>query len=330
MQAHDTERFEALLNSAEDLGPRSQSFAELRELARLYRAHAARLARLRDRGMDPDAVRHLNALCVRAFTRLNVEPLRETPGPTLRERVAKAIAESWPTQTLAWGLLILGLAIGAGLGARDAEILAVMVPFYSTEVTERLVASKEAREQFLAREKTPVAQNLLFGSYLFANNTRVGLLSFATGILAGIPTVILQFYNGVMIGGFTSIFLRDPWPIGFLAWILPHGVPELTAITLCAAAGLHFGRAVAAPGRRSRRRAIREAAFPALLLFGTSVPLFFAAALVESFIRESALGTTPRLAVAALFVALLGWGLLAARRIARRQRVETSWLADLS
>ena len=74
----------------------------------------------------------------------------------------------------------------------------------------------------------------------------------------------------------------------FLAWILPHGVPELTAINLCSAGGLALGRAVAAPGRRTRSEALRRAGPHALALAVASVPLFLAAAWIESFVREAA------------------------------------------
>src|SRR5262249_35854572 len=150
-----------------------------------------------------------------------------------------------------------------------------------------LARSHTARMEMLERNDTPVGHNLAFGSMLFTHNTRVGLLAFATGILAGVPTVLLQFYNGITLGAFAALFFRDRWPIEFLAWILPHGVPELTAITLCASAGLLVGGAVAAPGRKRRTDAIREATGPALALVATAVPLLFVAAGTESFVRES-------------------------------------------
>jgi uncharacterized membrane protein SpoIIM required for sporulation len=232
---------------------------------------------------------------------------------------------------LAWGLLLVGLVMGAALSARDPGALYALLPTefgYSAEHVDRLWSSADARADFLARDQVSAGYNALFGSNLFTHNTRVGILSFATGILAGIPTMLLQLYNGLMLGGFLILFFRDPWPIQFLAWLLPHAVPELTAISLCCASGLVIGGAVAAPGRRTRKRALREASGPALTLFGASVPLFFLAALTESFIRESMLGTAPRLAVAGVFLALLLAGLGAVYRLSRRTPVDTGWLRD--
>ena len=133
-----------------------------------------------------------------------------------------------------------------------------------------------------------------------------------------------------MLGSFAWIFLRDPAPWAFLAWILPHGIPELTAITLCAAGGLVLGDAVASPGRRGRRAALRAATDPALLLVGLALPLLALAAVMESFVRESALGTATRLAIAGCELALLLAGLWQLQRLARRRAHHPGWLAELA
>jgi len=330
----EIERFEALLGRAERLRVASLGFDELRELGRLYRLASARLARLRHRADDPEATHHLNSLTVRAYGLLYAS--RGTggaPAASLGERLAGALAGTWQVQAAAWALLLLGALIGAGLALRDDQALYALVPDalgYSDAGLEALAHSPEARREFLAREETPGAVNALFGASLFAHNTQVGLLSFAAGILAGVPTVLLQVYNGLLIGAFASIFLRDPRPVGFAAWILPHGIPELTAITLCAAAGLLLGLAVASPGRLGRRNALRAALDPTLLLVGSSLPLFALAAAVESFVRESILSTAARLTIAGSFALLLGAGLLAVRRLARRREVELTWLRELT
>jgi uncharacterized membrane protein SpoIIM required for sporulation len=327
-------RFAELLARAERLRVGGLAFDELRELGRLYRRAAARLARLRDGGDDPEAVRHLNALCVRGYGFLYASGGQRTGArELLLARLPAALARTWHAQALAWTLLLAGALLGGALAARDDEALFALVPAalgYEDGGLEALVQSPEARARFLAREETPAAQNALFGSQLFAHNTQVGLLSFATGIFAALPTCLLQLYNGLVIGAFGAVFLRDPWPLPFLAWILPHAVPELTAITLCASGGLLLGLAVAAPGRAGRAAALRAARDPALLLFGAALPLFALAALVESFVRESALGTAPRLALAGFFLALLGAALASVRRLGRRHAADLAWLGGLT
>ena len=326
----ELQRFERLVERCEKLRAGGLPFDELRELSRLYRRHSARLSRLRDRNADPDAIRQLNGLCVRAYAFL-YSAASSPPGRRSGSLGAASVfARTSRALLLAWLLLAIGGAIGGALAVRDPAALYALLPTgfgYTAEKIDRLWSSARARAEFVAGEETPVGYNLLFGSQLFAHNTRVGILAFATGMLAGIPTVLLQLYNGVMLGAFTGLFLRDSFPIGFVAWLLPHAIPELTAITLCCAAGLVLGSAVTAPGRRPRRVALRENSLLALLLVAVSVPLFFLAALTESFVRESAIATSPRLALAGVYgVALIAAHVWLHRR-SRRRQIDTSWLA---
>jgi uncharacterized membrane protein SpoIIM required for sporulation len=326
------EEFARLLDDAENHRLRALPFDDLRRLARLYRGQSAHLARLRDRGGDSDRIGHLNSLCVRAHGFLY-----SARQPSVRRRpiwqvFIAALSGTGRLQAIAWAIMGAGAIVGYFLVVLDPTALYALMPAglgYDTGQIDVLYRSSEARELFLARESTAAAHNAIFGSYLFANNTRVGIMAFATGLLFGLPTVLLQFYNGIMIGTISAIFLRDEQAITFLAWILPHGVPELTAITLCCAAGFVLGRAVAAPGRSTRSEALRHAGPVALALFLTSVPLFFVAAWIESFVRESALETAPRFAVAALGVATLCAFAFLVRRLDDRESARTDWMDEL-
>lgn len=338
-QPFDRERIEApteelarLLDDAEGHRLRALPFDDLRRLARLYRGESARLARLRDRGGDLDQIGHLNSLCVRAHGFLYSARRRRMRVRSSWRFFVSALAGTGRTQALAWALMGIGAIVGYSLVRLDSGALYALMPAslgYDVAQIDALYRSSEARDLFLARESTSAAHNAIFGSYLFANNTRVGILAFATGVLFGLPTVLLQFYNGIMVGTISAIFIRGEHAILFLAWILPHGVPELTAITLCTTAGLVLGRAVAAPGRSTRSEALRHAGPSALTLFVSSVPLFFAAAWIESFVRESALGTAPRFAVAAagaLVLCAIGLGI---RSLQKDEREMPDWLDDL-
>ena len=328
----ELERFEGLLDRSEKLRAGGLPFDELRELAHLYRSHSARLSRLRDKHGDPDAIRHLNGLCVRAYAFLYSAGAGRPDRRVWRRELPRLARTTWRAVALAWLLLVLGAVLGGALTRQDPSALYSLLPAgfgYGPDRIDRLWASAEARADFFERTETPVGRNLAFGSFLFTHNTKVGLLSFATGMLAGVPSALLQLYNGLMLGAFASLFLHDAVSLPFIAWLAPHAVPELTAITLCCAGGLVLGAAVAAPGRRRRSLAVREDAVPALLLVALSLPLFLLAALTESFVRESALGTAPRLLVAGAYALALGLAHLWLRRRAREGSVDTGWLAAL-
>lgn len=321
-------RLEALLGKAER-GSRL-SFDEIRELARLYRLHAAALSSARQRGADADAVRYLNALCVRAYSLVHAQPARPRRVRWFWSReLPGALARTWRLQLSAALLLTCGALIAAGAVARDPETLPALVPsaMYSADALGRLVTSAQAREDFLTRREVEFEEKSMFGAYLFSNNTRVGVLAFATGPLLALPTLLLLLYNGLTLGAFCAIFLGSAQRVAFLAWIVPHGIPELLAIVLCASGGLAMGLSLAAPGRAGRGPSLRAAASDALALVLAAFPLFVLAALIESFVRQSLWSTGARFAVAAaVALALLGYVWLVARLARRAPRVDTAFL----
>lgn len=323
-------RLEALLDSAEASGAR-MSFEDVRQLAHLYRLSSAQLAILRSRGRDPESLRHLNALCVRAYTHLQVAPPRREAqvGRFYFARFPATLAATARLQGIVAIVLLIGALTGATVVAQNPANIYAAIPsaMYPADDLERLVSSRADREKFLAR--TPVAFGIksVFSASLFVHNTSIGFLSFATGILLGVPTIILVLYNGITLGAFAWIFSRDAsWPI-FWAWLLPHAIPELLAITLCSTAGLLLGLAVLTPGRRGAAAALREAATPALELVGASVPLFVVAATIESFLRQSSISTAARFAAAALAVAsIVTYVWYVQWLAARRSAVDLRWL----
>ena len=324
------ERMEALLDEAERSGARL-SFDGLRELAHLYRISSAQLAVLRSRGHDPEALRYLNALCVRAYTYLQVAPPRREAqlGQFYFARFPATLAATAWLQGVVAILLLAGALIGASIVAQNPANLYAAIPsvMYPADDLERLMSSSADREKFLARTQVAFGIKSVFSASLFVHNTGIGFLAFATGILAGIPTIILVLYNGITLGAFAWIFSRDAgWPV-FWAWLLPHAIPELLAITLCSTAGLLMAKAVVAPGRRGSAAALREAATPALELVAAAVPLFVVAAAIESFLRQSSLATGARFAAAAIAVAsILGYVWYVHRLAARRSSVDLGWL----
>ena len=323
-------RLETLLDDAERSRAR-MSFAQIRELAHLYRLASAQLAILRSRGSDPEALRYLNALCVRAYTHLRVEPPRREAqfGRFYFARFPATLAATAWLQGLVAIILLMGALTGASIVAQNPANIYAAIPsaMYPADDLERLVSSPADRTKFLARRPVAFGLKSVFSASLFVHNTSIGFLAFATGILAGIPTIILVLYNGITIGAFAWIFSRDAgWPI-FWAWLLPHAVPELLAITLCSTAGLLMAKAVLAPARGGVATSLRNASGPALELVAASVPLFIVAAAIESFLRQSSISTAARFVAAALAVASIATYVWYVHRLAaRRSELDLRWL----
>jgi uncharacterized membrane protein SpoIIM required for sporulation len=326
---HFEEHLEALLDRAE-IGGVGLSFDDTREMARLYRICSARLAVQRSRARDPEHLRYLNALCVRAFTRLQVSPIRQQRLPDFFfADFPKVLAATAWIQAVVAILMLAGVLAGASIAAENPAVVYDCIPaaMYPPGQLETLIESHQARADFLERKPVSFGFKSIFSAALFTHNLSVGVLSFAVGILAGIPTLILVFYNGLTLGAFAWIFSRDSmWPM-FWAWILPHAIPELLAITLCSTAGLLIGKAVVAPGRQSVPAALRAAGRPAMELVIAAMPLLVIAAFIESFIRQSTLSSPARFLAAAIALGSIIGYVWYVMRLARRPiPVDLAWL----
>jgi len=122
----------------------------------------------------------------------------------------------------------------------------------------------------------------MFGYYIW-NNIGIGFRTFASGMLAGVGTVLLLLFNGVVIGGVAGHLTQLGFSSTFWTFVAGHSAFELTAICISGAAGLLLGKAIIAPGRRNRGEALRLAALEAVRLVMGAALLLLGAAFIEAF-----------------------------------------------
>jgi uncharacterized membrane protein SpoIIM required for sporulation len=124
------------------------------------------------------------------------------------------------------------------------------------------------------------------------------------GIFATLPSFVLTFYNGLILGAFYAMFHEAGLGYELFGWLSIHGVTELSAICLAAAGGAQLGLAVILPGNMTRREALRERGRDAVKLVILAGLMLIAAAIIEGFLRQLVQTTQMRL--------LIGWGIGAA------------------
>jgi uncharacterized membrane protein SpoIIM required for sporulation len=152
-------------------------------------------------------------------------------------------------------------------------------------------------------------------AFIMTNNIQVAMLAFAGGATLGLLTVYMLLYNGVIIGALACYYGQLGASYEFWAYILPHGIIELTAIFIAGGAGLLMGYKILVPGPHPRFYQFRtQAAQSCMLLLGT-LPLFVIAGIVEGFITPSTLPISAKYIVALLTIAaLLLYGALGRQR----------------
>ncbi|AGW42219.1 hypothetical protein O159_22490 [Leifsonia xyli subsp. cynodontis DSM 46306] len=165
-----------------------------------------------------------------------------------------------------------------------------------------------------------------FAGQVWTNNAWIAAQCIAFGITGlWVPYVLIQ--NAVGVGTAAGVMFAYGQGDVIFAYILPHGLLELTSVFVAAAAGLRIFWAWIAPGARTRGQALAEdgrALFTVAV--GCALSLFLSG-LIEGFVTPSALPVWAKIAIGALaFAAFLFYLLVVGRRAVRAG--ETGDLAE--
>lgn len=298
-QWHELER---ALRSLEGRGASALDLESARRFVKLYRRVSADLVRARTEMLDASIQDYLNDLVARAYRQVYAG----TTGSGAS--VARFFALEFPARVrserrmvaVSACLFLAGAAVGAAGMALDPGAETVLIPeqHQATSPSER-IASEEAGRGPRSDEAAA------FSSFLFTHNIQVSFLVFALGTTFGIGTSALLFYNGVPLGALAWQYHAAGHGLFFWAWVLPHGIPEITAIVIAGAAGLILARGLVRPGRRARREALVREARSAVRLVVGSAPLLIGAGLVEGTISQMHAPVMPYSAKLA-FAAIVG------------------------
>ncbi|GAB3066252.1 stage II sporulation protein M [Stenotrophomonas tumulicola] len=275
------------------------------EFPQRYRRLCQQLALARQRGYSPQLVARLQHLMQRGHTLLY-----RTPAFRWR-RVLEFLLADFPQQVRDQaGVMWVSLALFA---------LPLVASFVLVQLHPGLIhlLMDNARLAQMERMYDPSAPNLgrdsgsdwmMFGYYIM-NNISIGLRTFASGLLAGVGTVLVLLFNGITIGAAAGHLQHVGHGDPFWRFVVGHGAFELTAIVIAGGAGLQLGMRLVAPGRQRRVDALREGGrIGAQLCLGIAAMLLVAA-FIEAF--WSSIASVPawgKYSVAAvLWTLVLAW-----------------------
>lgn len=298
---------ERLLDVAERDGLSKLSLDDARTLSRLYRSASSDLLWVRARAGAADLSGYLNDLVGRAYA-------LTYPGRRVRfSDVGRFLTLGFPDlMAREWRMFVASFLLfwgGFGFGwigmAFDPEAAPYLVPGQHQSLDPEARRDREAQSSGAG-----AGEQAMFTSFLFTHNIQVAFLCFALGLTAGLGTAVLMFLNGIMLGSLAWVYTSKGMAGWFWAWILPHGIPEITAIVIAGAAGLVLARALVAPKGLSRRAALKREGTPALQLLLGTLALFVLAGFIEGTISQI---HPPRLSVAfkISFALLVGGGVYA-------------------
>lgn len=260
------------------------SLGEVRRLHYLYERCSADLARLDTFSGEPRLRAFLESLVARAYGEIH-----ETRAPStirwksLMVAFPRAFRRHAAAFRLSLSITLLGGAFGWFAVRADPQTKAVLMPFPGLMVSpaERVAKEEGARADRLRGRKAS------FSAELMTHNIQVTVMTLAAGITWGAGTVILLFYNGVILGAVAADYVAGGQAAFLAGWLLPHGSIEIPAILLGGQAGLILAGALIGWGERiSRADRLRAVAPDLFTIIGGAAALLVWAGIIEAFISQ--------------------------------------------
>lgn len=286
-ERHFWDELAALLKKQDDQPQWRMSLHEAQRFHYLYQRASSDLVKLNTFAGEVDTTQFLERLIARAYSKLHekrAEPIPFRPWQFVTKNFPATFRRHWRAFALSIGLFLAGAGFGAGALAWDYDLKNQFIPPQFGHLNER--PSKR-----VAREETAEFDNFedrhSFSAQLMTHNTQVTILTMVTGFLWGVLTVILLFYNGIIIGVVAFDYIADGQGTFLAGWLLPHGSFELPAIFIGGQAGLMVARAMFGWGTNLRlRQRFARIRNDLLTLIGGAGLMLIWAGVIESFLSQ--------------------------------------------
>ena len=275
-------RFAQKLAEAQRRRLRNLSVPEVVEFVAQYREVATDLARLSSagRGRELDAVFRLSRLVAGGHNLLYRQQQLATRSilQFIFVTVPAELRRSWaPILTAA--VLFFGSGLVAGMAVVNNPSL--IEELVSPGMIDR-AEHDAARAQTGDRRYVDVEDYArpMLASRVLSNNVQVAFMAFASGLSAGVITLLILLMNGVSIGSVMGLFAVKGVLDVIGDFVIAHSVFELSAICISAGGGFLIAKAILLPGAITRREALVVNGRRALrLLTAAALFLLFAGAI---------------------------------------------------
>jgi uncharacterized membrane protein SpoIIM required for sporulation len=280
------DELDGLLRRMEDDPDRRLDLKQVRRLHYLYRRASADLAKVVTFSAAAETRQYLEVLVARAYGEIH-----ETRQRTQRIRPWRWFTRDFPDTFrrhlaafwLATAITMAGCIFGGGIIAFDPEAKEIIIPF---EHLRDSPAERVAREESATPDKLQDAKTT-FAAYLMTHNIRVSVMAMALGMTCGLGTVILLFFNGVILGAIATEYTLAGQGTFLVGWLLPHGSIEIPAILIAGQAGLVLAGALIGRGTGQPLSArLRDVGRDLTTLIGGIAVLLFWAGFIESFFSQ--------------------------------------------
>jgi uncharacterized membrane protein SpoIIM required for sporulation len=285
------------------------SGAEADELIERYQSAASQLSAIKTTAGSTAVGDRLSVMLSRArlrFTGASANVLRQVPLFFVAQLPAALYRIRWLTLAVAVVSAVIGLLYGFWV-AGDPRVLAA----FGGDADLKQFVEHDFVDYY---SENPAAS---FAGQVWTNNAWIAAQCVAFGI-TGVwpPLVVLQNAQNVGVAG-GVMFAYGKGDI-FFSYILPHGMLELTAIFVAAAAGMRIFWAWIAPGPRTRAQALAEDGRALFTVAIGLVLVLLVSGIIEGFVTPAPWPLALKLGIGALALgAFLFYLLFFGRRAVR-------------
>ena len=273
---------------------------EVDELVDLYQRVSTHLSMVRSASADPVIVGRLSGLVARARSAVT------GAHAPLWSEFTRFWTVSFPLvayQTWRWWLstAVVFFAVAGLIGVWVAGNPEVQSAIGTPTDIARLV-----NEDFASYYSENPAGS--FALRVWINNSWVAAQCIAFAVVLGIPIPYVLFQNAANLGVTGGLMFNADKGDLFLGLLTPHGLLELTAVFLAAAAGMRLGWSVVSPGDRPRGQVLAEQGRAVVAVAVGLVGVLLVSGLIEALVTPSPLPTFARIAIGvAAEAAFLGY-----------------------
>ncbi len=259
---------------------------QVRRFHHLYERTSADLAKLATFSSEPEMRRYLENLIARAYGEMHetrAKQRRIFPLKWFFQTLPRTFRRHVRAFYLSLAITLAGCAFGGLAIAFDPESKPVLMPFSHLlqDPARRVVQEEKATNDRLAGYKST------FSAQLMTHNTQVSIFTLALGMTWGVGTILMLFYNGVILGAVAADYIQAGQTRFLLGWLMPHGVVEIPAILIAGQAAFVLAGALIGWGKRTSLRTRLREISPDLvtLIFGVGVLLVWAG-FIEAFLSQ--------------------------------------------
>jgi uncharacterized membrane protein SpoIIM required for sporulation len=264
---------------------RKMSIEDLEAFHILYQRASADLAKVATLASEGELSRYLEWLVSRAYSEIHEsrDRRRFRPWRWFTVDFPRTFRRHSRAFQFSVALTLAGVAFGVLALRIDSEARYVILPFGHADMSpaERVAREKEEQGRHLTGNKSQ------FSAGLMTHNTQVALMTIALGMTFGFGTLVLLFYNGVILGAIVYDYIHGGEAIFLMGWLLPHGVIEIPAILVGGQTGLVIAHALIGWGSRiSRADRLRAVWGDVVTLTAGAALMLVWAGIVEAFLSQ--------------------------------------------